>query len=164
MNSGLVKNQKTTAKKYSRTLNKVYYAHSIDFYDTQIELDDLEFLSSLKHSKVINPNGLGLGKSMMPYLRTVKECNSLWYRGHSPGVVLEVLVADTLRKPVFSFETHEAIDKEEMNFIIYLFNKNSYRDRDIDKLRPHPFELMNGTALFMFKHEFENFLGFVRDD
>lgn len=145
-------------------VNKIYYAHSIGLYNTQREQEDLEFLSSLNHSKVINPNGPGLGKSMIPYLRTVKKCNSLWYRGYSPGVVLEVLVAETLRKPVFSLETRKAINRNERDFIIHLFNKNPYRDHDIDLLYPSIFELMNGTAIFMSKHEFGHFLGFVSDD
>ena len=75
----------------------IYYSHSMQYYDTDTERKDVAFLSKLKNSTVINPNGMDLQgydkRSMIPYLITVKRSDAVWYRGSTIGVIAECLTA-----------------------------------------------------------------------
>lgn len=133
MKTGYRNNQPNTAKPNHNRSNKVYYAHSIKFYNTQKELADLKFLSTLK-SKIVNPNGMRFEgtRSMKPYLLLVSKCDSVWYRGDTIGVVLEVLIALVLNKTVYSLETRKLMTSTQIDNFIRIFKDNSYCDYDIN--------------------------------
>lgn len=123
-------NKTTKTNLFSNIKHKVYYAHSIRFYNTQTETSDIEFLKTLKYSKIINPNGLNLGKSMQPYLLTIQKCDLVWYRGSTIGVVQEVLTALALNKAVYSLETKDLMSHSEISNFIVIFNDSLYSDPD----------------------------------
>jgi len=108
----------------------IYYAHSICFYNTKTEKEDLKFLKS-KRSKIVNPNGLALGKDMCQYLFKVKECGAVWYRGNTIGVVFEVLTALAMHKPVYSLETKDIMNHYEIMDFIDIFRNNYYTKHDL---------------------------------
>jgi hypothetical protein len=114
-------------------VNKIYYAHSIRLYNTPTEMNDLYFLNSFGHSITINPNSNEFkGKrSMKPYLLSVSECNSLWYRGKTIGVIFEVLTALALNKIVISLITKEPISEIEVSDFADLFKKHRFLESDI---------------------------------
>jgi len=127
-------NQLNISTVYSKNNGKysyVYYAHSISFYNTWIEKDDLEFLRSLKHTKIVNPNGLALGKDMFQYLFLVKQCDAVWYRGNTIGVVFEVLTALAMHKPVYSLETKGEIQEYDISYFVNIFRNNYYFNSDL---------------------------------
>ena len=114
----------------SNKLLHIYYAHSFQYYDSQTERNDLKFLKS-KHAKVINPNGLALGKDMIQYLFKVKDCDAVWYRGNTIGVVFEVLTALAMHKPVYSLETKDVISPINIKYFAGIFRNNRYIDNDL---------------------------------
>jgi|YelNatPaOPRAMG01_1025707.scaffolds.fasta_scaffold13306_5 hypothetical protein len=114
----------------SNKLLHIYYAHSLDLYFTEIEKKDLKYLTSKKF-KVVNPRDLNLGKEMIRYLYKVKDCDAVWYRGNSIGVIFEILTALTLRKPVYSLESKKKMSKDEMLNFINTFQNNRYVDNDL---------------------------------
>jgi len=108
----------------------IYYAHSIRFYNTQEEKDDLKFLKS-QQFKIINPNGLALGKDMFQYLFKVKECDAVWYRGNTIGVVFEVLTALAMKKTVYSLESRDLMNHYEITDFIDIFHHRPYIEQDL---------------------------------
>lgn len=158
MISDCVNNQKPNAIRNIHRDNKVYYAHSMFYYNTDLEQSDLYFLKSVSN-QIINPNNLkfqGL-RSMRPFLMLVSECDSLWYRGSSIGVIFEVLTALAMNKTVNSVETRKPITKNEVNTFVWIFNRDSFRDADVD--------LLSNGAIFgdsiLNKSEFEHFLDII---
>jgi len=116
-------------KQYKRS--NIYYAHSLCFYDTKTEKEDLKFLRSFKRTKIVNPNGLALGKDMFQYLFLIKQCDAVWYRGNTIGVIFEVLTALTMRKHVYSLETKNIMNRSEILVFIDIFLNNEYVDHDL---------------------------------
>jgi len=108
----------------------IYYAHSMCFYDTKTEKEDLKFLKS-KQSKIINPNGLRLGKDIFQYLFKVKECGAVWYRGNTIGVVFEVITALSMKKPVYSLETKDIMNHYEITDFVNIFHHRPYIEQDL---------------------------------
>ena len=131
MKTDYANNQSTYATINHNWSNKIYYAHSIKFYNTQKELEDLKFLSTLK-SEIVNPNGLRFeGKrSMEPYLLLISESDSVWYRGDTIGVIQEVLTALTLNKPVYSLETKKSITSQQISKFARIFGESPYCNND----------------------------------
>jgi len=109
----------------------IYYAHSMCFYDTKTEKEDLKFLKSFKYTKIVNPNGLALGKDMFQYLFLVKQCDAVWYRGYTIGVVFEVLTALAMHKPVYSFETKGKMQEYDISYFVNIFRNNYYFNSDL---------------------------------
>jgi len=125
--------QSTKPNVYTVSVKKpyyIYYAHSISLYNTQQEKNDIKFLKN-KHAKIVNPNGLRLGQDMFQYLYKVKECDAVWYRGNTIGVVFEVLTALSMRKQVFSLETKRMIGSYELNNLVDIFRNNDYIEHDL---------------------------------
>lgn len=114
-------------------VNRIYYAHSIRLYNTRTEKDDLDFLNSFGHSITVNPNSNEFnGKSSMkPYLLSVSECDSLWYRGKTIGVIFEILTALALNKNVNSLTTKEPISELEVSNFADVFKEHRYFESDI---------------------------------
>lgn len=112
---------------------QIYYAHSLCFYNTETERRDLSFLRKTK-CKIINPNGLGLGHSMNPYLKEVEACDVVWYRGDTIGVAVEVLTALALKKSVFSCETEEPISKADFKRFSQLFRYSGFFELDMESI------------------------------
>lgn len=134
MKSDRSRNQTNKANLYLENVNKIYYAHSMCFYNTLTEQKDLEFLSS--KGTTVNPNGLNLGKSMKPYLITVQKCDSVWHRGDTIGVALEVLTALALDKPVYSLENNAETTDSEKSLFIKVFKNFRYREQDRNLILP----------------------------
>ena len=130
-------NKPNTSSVYSKSNGKhsyVYYAHSISFYNTWIEIEDLKFLRSLKHTKVVNPNGLKINSSekfIIPYLQTVEKCDFVCYRGYTIGVVFEVLTALAMHKPVYSLETKGKMQEFDISYFVNIFRNNYYFNSDL---------------------------------
>lgn len=131
MTSDYINNQKQQARVNNNRVLKVYYAHSIGYYDTEIEITDIEFLHNLKHSKIVNPNDLDLGHNMFRYLLVVEKCDSVWYRGETIGVVLEVLTALSMGKPVYSVVSGNIISTTEIKTFARIFKLASYYKHDL---------------------------------
>jgi len=126
-------NQSTTPKINVISVNKpyyIYYSHSIGYYNTQTEKEDLKFLRT-KSAKVVNPNGLKLGSDIFQYLLKVKQCDAVWYRGYTQGVAFEVLTALAMRKHVFSLETKGTINSFDKPFFIKIFLCNDYINQNL---------------------------------
>lgn len=148
-------------KNISKAKKNCYYAHSIEFYGTVQEQADIRYLKSLK-LKVINPNGLGLGRDMYRYLLKVRHCDSVYFRGNTIGVILEVLTAKALNKPVFSLKTRQPIADNDLNNFIDIFNRNQYRNYDILRLRPsEKFPFLPSVEVFQTRAEYDNFLELI---
>jgi hypothetical protein len=107
----------------------IYYSHSIRYYNTQQEENDIKFLES--NFKIINPNDLRLGKDMIQYLFKVQQCDAVWYRGNTIGVVFEVLTALAMKKPVFSLRSKDIMNYFEITDFIEIFRNNDYIEHDI---------------------------------
>ena len=128
MKSDSVKTQPRKATQCLEKINKIYYSHSMYYYNTKTEEKDLEFLSS--KGTIVNPNGLNLGKSMSPYLKTVQKCDSVWHRGDTIGVATEVLAALALDKPVYSLETAVETTASEKSLFISIFKTSGFTEHD----------------------------------
>ena len=139
MNVDYISNQqkqhKYIANKNMNISNKtVYYAHSIQYYNRITEQKDIKYIQSLKYN-VVNPNGLNLGHSMMPYLLKVKDADVVYYRGDTIGVVLEVITAKIFNKPVYSLGTHELMSNEEFNYFLNIYKNFPYMHNDISMIK-----------------------------
>lgn len=140
-----------------------YYSHSMIFYNTEIEKNDFKYLRSLK-LKIVNPNGLGLGNNMHSYLLSVRNCDLVFFRGNTIGVVFEVLVGKALGKPIISLETREEITQEELREFISIFNNNPYRDSDIFWLTPSKSsQRIPSQEIFNDSKSFKKFLKLIGD-
>jgi len=104
----------------------IYYSHSLHYYNTDTEREDLKFLQSLGH--VINPNGKGITGEIFEYLLKVSESDAVWYRGNTIGVAFEVLTALAMRIPVYSLETKQRISKAERTTLIDTFRNSPFID------------------------------------
>jgi hypothetical protein len=104
----------------------IYYSHSLQYYNTDIEKEDLTFLQTLGH--VVNPNGKGTTREIFEYLLMVSECDAVWYRGITPGVAFEVLTALAMRIPVYSLETKQLINNAEKTILIDVFQNSPFLD------------------------------------
>ena len=90
-------------------------------------------------------------EGMMPYLLKVKECDAIYFRGESIGVILEVLTALVQDKKVFSLESKKLISEEKIKKFSYLFFQSSVFGDDLDlieqlfgqKLKKKLFQLIN---------------------
>jgi hypothetical protein len=127
----------------------IYYAHSLKYYNTEIEKEDLKFLQSL--GDVVNPNGKGITGEIFEYLLMVSECDAVWYRGNTPGVAFEVLSALAMRIPIYSLETKQMINKAERTILIDIFQNSPFLD-----------DLVMFEALF--PHAYSNFLRVLKGD
>ena len=128
MKSDSISTQPRKATLFPRKVNKIYYSHSMYYYNTTTEEKDLEFLSS--RGTTVNPNGLNLGKSMSPYLKTVQNCDSVWHRGDTIGVAMEVLTALALDKPVYSLESTGKTTASEKSLFISIFKTSGFTEHD----------------------------------
>lgn len=126
-------NQTYSSNIDAHKVNKIYYAHSIILYNTSIERNDLDFLNSFGHSITVNPNSNGFNgkRSMKPYLLSVSECDSLWYRGKTIGVIFEVLSALAFDKNVHSLTTKGPISEIEVSNFADVFKKHRFLESDI---------------------------------
>ena len=126
-----------------KNINRAYYAHSTKFYNTAIEKTDVDFIES-KGLSVVNPNSNQFHNSndMEVYLRAIKKCDTVYYRGSSIGVILEVLTALAMNKPVFKIVDSvnkkqrpivcdEPISEHEISNFICSFNRTSIKDSDL---------------------------------
>jgi hypothetical protein len=104
----------------------IYYAHSLKYYNTEIEKEDLKFLQSLGH--VVNPNGKGITGEIFEYLLKVSESDAVYFRGNTIGVAFEVLTALAMRIPVYSLETKQPINKAEKTILIDIFQNSPFID------------------------------------
>jgi len=127
----------------------IYYAHSLSFYNTEIEKEDLKFLQSLGH--VVNPNGKGITGEIFEYLLKISESDALWYRGNTIGVAFEVLTALAMHIPVYSLETKQLINKAERTILIDTFQNSPFID-----------DLVMFEA--MFPQAYPNFLRVLKGD
>jgi hypothetical protein len=130
--------QSITAKRHTVQKDKpfyIYYSHSMCFYDTKTEKEDLKFLKSFKHAKIVNPNGLGLGRDMIQYLSQVKQCDTVCYRGNTIGVVFEVLTALAMHKPVYSLEAKDIMTHYEILDFINIFVNNDFVKHDLARFK-----------------------------
>ncbi|AKA49673.1 hypothetical protein IX51_11815 [uncultured archaeon] len=155
MMSDYADNQTHKPNANAHRMNKIHYAHSIRLYNVSIEKDDLDFLNSFGHSITVNPNGLEFkGKrSMKPYILSVSECDSFWYRGKTIGVIFEVLTALALNKNVTSLTTKEPISDIEVSNLAEIFKKHRFFESDIRLFE----KLFNSIA-------YENFLNLLKGD
>lgn len=135
----------------NNSTDKIYYAHSIKYYYSAKEEEDLDYLCNLK-SIIINPSNLVFDTDgMTPYLLMVKECDAIYFRGKTSGVIFEVLFALVLDKKVFSLESKKLISEEKIKSFSYLFFQSSVFDDDLDlieqlfgqKLKKRLFHLIN---------------------
>jgi len=115
--------------------NTVYYSHSIYFYNTKTELQDIIFLKTLKRTKIINPNGLGLGKEMIQYLFLVERSDAVWFRGDTIGVILECLSALAMNKPVYSLQSKDIINDKEIQNFVNAFVSDSFFKHDLERFK-----------------------------
>jgi hypothetical protein len=127
----------------------IYYSHSLRYYNTDTEKEDLKFLQSL--GDVVNPNGKGITGEIFEYLLMVSECDAVWYRGNTPGVAFEVLTALAMRIPVYSLETKQMINKAERTILIDIFQNSPFLD-----------DLVMFEA--MFPQAYANFLRVLKGD
>jgi len=127
----------------------IYFSHSLCYYNTAIEKDDIKFLESLGH--VVNPNGKGITGEIFEYLLMVSECDAVWYRGNTPGVAFEVLTALAMRIPVYSLETRQLISNAERTILIDVFQNSPFID-----------DLVMFEA--MFPQAYPNFLRVLKGD
>ena len=124
------------ANKYPDSIDKFYYAHSMEFYDSQQEKSDLKhFTAKMPNVMIVNPKTLGLGNSMSEYLKVVQTCDEVWFRGTTIGVNLEILTALAMGKPVFSMITKKPISDSVKTYFISNFNKSFYRDHDLREIQ-----------------------------
>ena len=139
-----------TEKKHNST-DKIYYAHSIKYYFSKKEEEDVRYLYKLK-CIIINPSDLVFDtEGMTPYLLKVKECDAVYFRGETIGVILEVLTALVQDKKVFSLESKKFISEEKIKKFSYLFFQSSVFGDDLDlieqlfgqKLKKKLFQLIN---------------------
>ncbi len=73
---------------------RVYYAHPIAFYNTNIEMSDVNLLLRLGFT-VVNPKDLKLGADMDKYLAKVRKCDIVAFRPFEDnkigsGVAMEI--------------------------------------------------------------------------
>jgi hypothetical protein len=127
----------------------IYYSHSLKYYNTEIEKEDLKFLQSLGY--VVNPNGKGITGEIFEYLLKVSESDAVWYRGNTIGVAFEVLTALALRIPVYSLETRQLINNAERTILIDVFQNSPFVD-----------DLVMFEA--MFPQAYPNFLRVLKGD
>ena len=162
--------RKKKAKVCPETLNTVYYAHSLKFYNTAIEKTDVDFIKS-KGFFIVNPNSnqFHSSKDMRVYLSAIRKCNAVYYRGSSIGVILEILTAQAMNKSVFKIadsvnKKHrpivcaEPISEYEISKFAYMFNQTSFKDSDLRDLYNNrsPF-----GAPILNKYEFALFLEII---
>lgn len=141
-------------KEYERNHNstdKIYYAHSIKYYGSTKEVKDIKYLLKLGRT-IINPSDFVFDTDgMTPYLLMVKDCDAIYFRGETIGVIFEVLIALVLGKKVFSLESKKLISEEKIKSFSYLFFQSSVFDDDLDlieqlfgqKLKKRLFQLIN---------------------
>ena len=148
-------NQTYSSNIDAHRVNKIYYAHSIGLYNTSIERNDLDLLNSMRHSITVNPNSNEFNdkRSMKPYLLSVSECDSLWYRGKTIGVIFEVLSALALNKAVNSLTTKGPISEIEVSDFADIFRNQRFLESDIILFK----KLFDSTA-------FENFSTLLKGD
>lgn len=142
-------NQTYSSNINAHKVNKIYYAHSIRLYNTPTEMNDLDFLNSFGHSITVNPNSNEFnGKSSTkPYLLSVSECDSLWYRGKTIGVLFEVLTALAFDKNVHSLTTKGPISEIEVSDFAGLFKRHRFLESDIILFK----NLFDSTAYVNFR-------------
>lgn len=148
-------NQTYSSNIDAHRVNKIYYAHSIGVYNTSNERNDIDFLNSIIHSITVNPNSIDFNgkRSMKPYLLSVSECNSLWYRGKTIGVIFEVLTALALNKAVNSLTTKGPISEIEVSDFADIFKNHRFLESDIILFK----KLFDSTA-------YENFSTLLKGD
>ena len=134
---------------YAKNTYKVYYAHSMSFYNSAIELKDLKFLNP-KYN-VVNPKDLKFSgnRSMLPYLLTVKDCDIVYYRGNTIGVVIEVLTSLSLHKPVYSLKSKDLMTYNEIKNFATIFNNNPYHNKDLTLIKSISNSVYNGVLTML---------------
>lgn len=128
----------------------VYYVHPLYVYNADVDVvrNDMELLQSLNLKslnldhmhKIINSSKLHLGVDMIPYLKVVKQCDEVWFRGRTADVSLVVLSALALRLPVLSLERKQPISKTEISNLATTFNQSGfYNDNNIHSFLRYKF-------------------------
>jgi len=107
---------------------KIYYAHSIELYFSEIETEDLIFLSC--KGSVTNPRDIKL-KNMIDYIYLVKDHDVIYYRGATWGVAFEVLSGLAFGIPVYSLDTKRKLSKKQQKEIAEIFKNSIYYEDDV---------------------------------
>lgn len=109
----------------------VYYAHSMEYYNTDIELKDIEMLKS-KGYRVINPAKLDFNGNMWAYVDTVvRKSDIVYFRGFTIGVAQEVISALTFNKKCYSCETLKTISKDDKEMLGIVITLNNFYKKDM---------------------------------
>lgn len=104
-------------------IHTCYFAHSMQYYNTNIEKKIIEKLSKKYH--VLNPNELNLGHNMMSYIDVVYNSDIVVYHGNTVGVAFEVLSAMAFNKPVMNVDL-KYIPKKDLNQFRFVFKNSKY--------------------------------------
>jgi len=107
---------------------KIYYAHPIDLYFSEIETKDLMFLS--QKGVITNPRDIKF-PNMINYIYLVKEHDMVYYRGKTWGVAFEVLSALTFKIPVYSLDIKGTLSKNRYKELVRIFKNSPYYEEDI---------------------------------
>lgn len=111
---------------------KIYYAHPIELYFSEIEAKDLKFLS--RKGIITNPRSIKF-QNMIDYIYLVKDHEMVYYRGKTWGVAFEVLSALTFEIPVYSLDINRKITKKQCKEIIGIFKSSPYYEDDIKSFK-----------------------------
>lgn len=106
------------------------------YYGSDQETDDLNYLKTVS-SQIVNPNTpkYQRERGMRVFLQLVSECSAIWYRGDSKGVIIEVLSALAIGKPVYSLKSRKRISNQEKSRFKYFFQYQRYYLQDIAEIK-----------------------------
>lgn len=86
---------------------------------------------------------------MLPYLLTVKDCDIVYYRGNTIGVVIEVLTSLSLHKPVYSLKSKDLMTYNEIKNFATIFNNNPYHNKDLTLIKSISNSVYNGVLTML---------------
>jgi len=107
---------------------KIYYAHPMNLYFSEIETKDLMFLS--QKGIITNPRDIKF-ENMIDYINLVKNHNIVYYRGNTWGVAFEIISSISFEIPVYSLATKRKMSKKQYKEIIKSFKDSPYYEEDI---------------------------------
>lgn len=129
-------NRKLSIKKDLHNNYKIYYAHHLWKYDTEIEKYEIDIIkTTFPASTIINPNGVieqqrEETEIMKDCLLTVEDCDILVFSGVNgmvgKGVADEVNKAKELNKRIYLIQANTLKDAEYCKFKV-IENSNSNR-------------------------------------
>ena len=111
---------------------KIYYFHPMELYFSDIEKEDLVFLS--RKGIVTNPRDIDL-QNMIDYIKLLKEHDVVYYRDLYYSVAFEVLSALAFGIPVYLLETKRRVSKRQLKEIVEVFENSPYFKRNIKRFK-----------------------------